>query len=178
MDEDCLYLNIWTPAVSAEEKLPVMFFIHGGGFRSGYSYEIYENGDAYGRNGVILIKFDYRLGCLGYMAHPLLTGESEHHASGNYGLLDQIAALKWVRRNIAAFGGDPDNITISGQSAGSVSVLNMVTSPLTEGDIAKAIMQSGGGARRAVGYDTAGHACMVRLYGKAEGPPSQLSILL
>ena len=104
-----------------------MFFIHGGGFRSGYSYEIYENGDAYGRNGVILIKFDYRLGCLGYMAHPLLTGESEHHASGNYGLLDQIAvAGKWYA-NIAAFGGDPDNITISGQSAGSVSVLNMVT---------------------------------------------------
>ena len=145
MDEDCLYLNIWTPAVTAEEKLPVMFFIHGGGFRSGYSYEIYEDGDAYGRNGVILITFDYRLGCLGYLAHPLLTGESEHHASGNYGLLDQIAALKWVRRNIAAFGGDPDNITISGQSGGSVSVLNMVTSPLTEGDIAKAIMQSGGG---------------------------------
>ncbi len=122
-----------------------MFFIHGGGFRSGYSYEIYEDGDAYGRNGVILITFDYRLGCLGYLAHPLLTGESEHQASGNYGLLDQIAALKWVRRNIAAFGGDPDNITISGQSAGSVSVLNMVTSPLTEGNIAKAIMQSGGG---------------------------------
>lgn len=145
MDEDCLYLNVWTPAVAADEKLPVMFFIHGGGFRSGYSYEIFVDGDSYGQNGVILVTIDYRLGCLGYLAHPEMTAENANHASGNYGLLDQIAALKWVRRNIAAFGGDPDNITISGQSAGAISVQNLITSPLTEGDIAKAIMQSAGG---------------------------------
>ena len=143
MSEDCLFLNIWTPAEKAGERLPVMFFIHGGGYKSGYSHEITMDGDAMGKAGVILVTIEYRLGSLGYLAHPELRGENG--SCGNYGLLDQIAALKWVRRNIAEFGGDPDNITIFGQSAGAMSVLNLVCSPLCEGDIAKAIMESAGG---------------------------------
>lgn len=145
MDEDCLYLDVYTPAKSAEERLPVLFFIHGGGYSTGYSYEMETDGEAICKRGVIYVSINYRLGVLGYLAHQELTAESGYGGSGNYGLLDQIAALKWVRENIAAFGGDPDNITIFGQSAGAFSVLNLVTSPLTEGMIAKAIMQSGGG---------------------------------
>lgn len=144
MSEDCLYLNIWTPAEQADEKLPVMFFIHGGGYKSGYSHEITMDGDALAQQGVILVTIEYRLGSLGYLALRELR-TAEHGACGNYGLLDQIAALKWVRRNIAAFGGDPDNITIFGQSAGAMSVENLITSPLSKHDIAKAIMQSAGG---------------------------------
>ncbi|MBQ6480677.1 MAG: carboxylesterase family protein [Anaerolineaceae bacterium] len=144
MSEDCLFLNIWTPAEKKEEKLPVMFFIHGGGYKSGYSHEITMDGDAMGKAGVILVTIEYRLGSLGYLSHPALRSHV-NGSCGNYGLLDQIAALKWVRRNIAEFGGNPDNITIFGQSAGAMSVLNLVTSPLCEGDIAKAIMESAGG---------------------------------
>ena len=143
MSEDCLYLNIWTPADTPEEKLPVMLFIHGGGYKSGYSHEITFDGDALAQRGVLLVTIEYRLGALGYLAHRQLRDENGH--CGNYGLLDQIAALKWVRRNIAAFGGDPENITIFGQSAGAMSVENLVTSPLSRGDMAKAIMQSAGG---------------------------------
>lgn len=145
MSEDCLYLNIWTPAFSEAEQLPVMVFIHGGGYRSGYSYEPFISGDAFCKNGVILVSITYRLGCLGFLAHPDMTAESAHGVSGNWGMLDQIAALQWVHRNIAAFGGDPDNITIFGQSAGALSVQTLVTSPLTEGLISRAIMQSAGG---------------------------------
>ncbi len=144
MSEDCLYLNIWTPAEQIDEKLPVMFFIHGGGYKSGYSHEITMDGDALAKQGVILVTIEYRLGSLGYLALKELRSP-ENGACGNYGLLDQIAALKWVRRNIAAFGGDPDNITIFGQSAGAMSVENLITSPLSKNDIAKAIMQSAGG---------------------------------
>ncbi len=143
MSEDCLYLNIWTPAQAPGEGLPVMFFIHGGGFKSGYSHEITFDGDALARRGVLLVTIEYRLGSFGYLAHREL--RDEHGRCGNYGLLDQIAALKWVRRNIAAFGGDPDNVTIFGQSAGAMSVLNLLTSPLSQGDAARAIMQSAGG---------------------------------
>lgn len=145
MSEDCLYLNIWTPADSTEERLPVMFWIHGGGYKSGYSHEITFDGDALAQQGVILVTIEYRLGSFGYLAHAELVEENPQGTCGNYGLLDQIAALKWVRRNIAAFGGDPENITVFGQSAGAMSVENLVTSPLTEGCIAKAIMQSAGG---------------------------------
>ena len=126
MSEDCLYLNIWTPAASDNERLPVMFFIHGGGFKSGYSHEITFDGDALAQQGVLLVTIEYRLGSLGYLAHQSLRGENG--SCGNYGLLDQIAALKWVRRNIAAFGGDPERITVFGQSAGAMSVENLVTS--------------------------------------------------
>ncbi|NLL55372.1 MAG: carboxylesterase family protein [Clostridiales bacterium] len=144
MSEDCLYLNIWTPANNLGENLPVMFWIHGGGYKSGYSHEITMDGDAMAKKGVILVTIEYRLGSLGYLAHKELIDHITG-ACGNYGLLDQIAALKWVRNNIRAFGGDPDNITVFGQSAGALSVVNLITSPLCKNDIAKAIMQSAGG---------------------------------
>ena len=144
--EDCLYLNVWTPASGkTDAKLPVAFWIHGGAFMGGFGYEKEFDGEAFARRGVVLVTINYRLGLLGFMAHPALSKESEHGVSGNYGLLDQIAALDWVRENIAQFGGDPDNITIFGQSAGAMSVRCLVASPLTKGKIARAIIQSGGG---------------------------------
>lgn len=145
MSEDCLYLNIWTPAESVDEKLPVLFWIYGGEFTGGYSFEPEFDGEGFCRRGIILVTVNYRLGALGFMAHPELAEENEHHASGNYGHLDQIAALKWVRRNIHAFGGDPENITLCGQSAGAMSVQVLLCSPLSKGDFAHAILQSGGG---------------------------------
>lgn len=145
--EDSLYLNIWTPAEQNGEKLPVAFWIHGGAFLGGFGHEKEFDGAAYCRRGVILVSVNYRLGPFGFFAHPLLSAEDRAlggaGVSGNYGILDQIAALKWVRENIAAFGGDPDNITVFGQSAGCMSVQTLVTSPLTRGMISKAILQSG-----------------------------------
>src|SRR6516165_11900112 len=120
--EDCLYLNIWMPEHPAPGKLPVMVWIYGGGFAAGATSEARQDGGNLSKKGVIVVSFGYRLGVFGFLAHPELTGESEHNASGNYGLLDQVAALQWVKTNIAAFGGDPDNITIFGESAGSFSV--------------------------------------------------------
>lgn len=143
MSEDCLYLNIWTPAKTPDEKLPVLFWIHGGGLNGGYGTEPEFDGEAFCREGVILVTFNYRLGILGFYANAELSAESEYGASGNYGHLDQVAALKWVRKNIAAFGGDPDRITIFGQSAGAGSVQTLVNSPLTKGDIHGAIVMSG-----------------------------------
>jgi para-nitrobenzyl esterase len=145
VSEDCLTLNIWTPAKAANEKLPVLVWIHGGGFSSGSaSVPIYE-GAALAAKGVVFVGINYRLGVLGFLAHPELTAESPNHASGNYGLMDQIAALKWVRDNIAAFGGDPNAITISGQSAGAAAVVDLDVSPLSKGLYARAIAQSGAG---------------------------------
>ncbi len=143
MGEDCLNLNVWTPAKSPEEKLPVAFWIHGGGFGGGYSSEIEFGGEAYGKNGVILVTIEYRCGALGFLAHPWLSAEDEHGVSGNYGIFDQIAALEWVYRNISAFGGDPENITVFGQSAGCMSTQVLVSSELPGTKIAKAILQSG-----------------------------------
>ncbi len=143
--EDCLYLNVWTPAESADEKLPVMMWIHGGGLVCGYASEPEFDGEGFCKRGVILVTINYRMQVLGLLAHPELTAESETGTSGNYLLQDQIAALKWVSRNIAAFGGDPDNITVFGQSAGAASTQAIVTSPLTKGLFKRAIMQSGGG---------------------------------
>ena len=141
--EDCLYLNIWTPNDSEEKKLPVAFWIHGGGFGGGYGSELEFDGEAYCKKGVILVTVNYRLNVFGFLAHPWLSAENEKGISGNYGILDQIMALQWVYDNIEAFGGDPDNITIFGQSAGSMSTQVLISSELT-GDIpAKAIMQSG-----------------------------------
>jgi para-nitrobenzyl esterase len=145
MDEDCLYLNVWTPAQSTDEKLPVIFWVHGGAFMTGYGHSAHFDGEHFARQGVILVTINYRLNIFAWMTHPELTAESEHHSSGNYGLLDQIFALEWTRRNIAAFGGDPDNITIAGQSAGAMSIQVLLTTPLTKGMVSKAIMQSGGG---------------------------------
>lgn len=150
--EDGLYLNIWTPAKQAGEKLPVAMWIHGGAFLGGYGHEKEFDGAAYCRRGVILVTINYRLGPLGFLAHPWLTEENRAMGgpgvSGNYGSLDQIAALKWVRENIEAFGGDPENITVFGQSAGGESTHTLITSPLAKGLISKAIIQSGLGLTR------------------------------
>jgi para-nitrobenzyl esterase len=138
--EDCLTLNIWAPANA--KKAPVFFWIHGGALVSGSSREEMYDGQRLAEQGVIVVSINYRLGVLGYLAHPGLTAESPQHVSGNYGLLDQIAALSWVRHNIAAFGGDASNVTIAGESAGGLSVLYLMTSPLAKGLFAKAIAES------------------------------------
>ncbi len=144
--EDCLYLNVWAPARTVGKpgaKLPVAMWIHGGAYLNGYGYEVTMDGDAWARRGVILVTINYRLGTLGFLSHPELTAEQGQ--SGNYGTMDQIAALRWIRDNIAGFGGDPDNITVLGQSAGAMSVKNLLISPLSRDMMAKAIIQSGGG---------------------------------
>ena len=141
--EDCLYLNLWLPENHGPEKLPVMFWIFGGGMVAGSTSEPRQDGGNLCKKGVLIVSANYRLGVFGLMAHPDLTKESENHASGNYSTLDQIAALQWVKRNIAAFGGDPDNVTIFGESAGSASVSALVASPLAKGLFARAIGESG-----------------------------------
>jgi para-nitrobenzyl esterase len=145
ISEDCLTLNVWTAAKSPKEKLPVIVWIYGGGFTSGGSACPIYDGTATARKGVIFVSANYRVGLFGFFAHPDLTAESPRKASGNYGLMDQVAALQWVQRNIAAFGGDPGNVTIAGQSAGSMAVNALVASPLTQGLIHRAIAESGAG---------------------------------
>ncbi len=143
--EDCLYLNIWTPDINADEKLPVMFWIHGGGYSNGYSYEMEFDGEAFCKRGVILVTVPYRLASLGFFAHPELSRRGGEYHSGNYAVLDAIAALKWVNRNIGAFGGDSSNITVFGQSAGAGMVQALCVSPLTRGLFCHAVLQSAGG---------------------------------
>jgi para-nitrobenzyl esterase len=143
VSEDCLYLNVWTGAKTAEERRPVMVWIYGGALTRGSGSIGAYDGEEFAKRGVVLVTINYRLGVLGYMAHPELTKESEHHASGNYGMLDQLAALEWVRANIAAFGGDPGRVTIFGESAGSWSVNTLVASPKAKGLFARAIGESG-----------------------------------
>lgn len=140
-DEDCLYLNVFTANLSPAKKLPVMFWIHGGGNVSGASQEI-PMGPALAHKGVVVVSINYRLGALGFLAHPALTAESPHHSSGNYAILDQIAALQWVQRNITQFGGDPANVTLIGESAGAVNVCYLMASPLARGLFTRAILQS------------------------------------
>lgn len=144
LSEDCLYLNVWTPAESGNEKLPVFVWIYGGGLNSGSANCAIYDGAELASKGVVFVSLNYRVGVLGFLAHPELSEESGHGASGNYGFMDQTAALDWVRRNIAAFGGDPDNVTIAGQSAGAFSVNAQIASPLAKGLFHKAILQSGG----------------------------------
>ena len=158
MSEDCLYLNIWTPAAEAGEKLPVMVWIHGGAYMHGYGHEIEFDGEAFCRRGVILVTINYRLGIMGYFAHPELSQKSKHGVSGNYGLLDQIQALKWVKSNIGFFGGDPENVTVFGQSAGGGSVLSLSASPFAKGLFQKAIIQSIGGVSSIGGVYSLGDA--------------------
>ncbi len=141
--EDCLYLNVWTPAKTTGEKLPVLVYFYGGGFIAGDGSEYRYDGESLAEKGIVTVTVNYRLGIFGFFSHPELTAESPDHASGNYGLLDQNAALLWVKKNIAAFGGDPDKITIAGESAGSISVSAHMASPLSKGLIAGAIGQSG-----------------------------------
>jgi len=143
MSEDCLYLNVWTPAISKNERLPVLVYFYGGGFAAGDGSEYRYDGESMARKGIVSITVNYRLSIFGFMAHPELTKESPHHASGNYGLLDQSAALQWVNANIAAFGGDPKRVTIAGESAGSYSVSAQMASPLSRKLIAGAIGESG-----------------------------------
>jgi para-nitrobenzyl esterase len=143
MSEDCLYLNVWTPAKKAGEKLPVLVYFYGGGFIAGDGSEYRYDGESLAEKGIVTVTLNYRLGIFGFFSHPELTAESLYHASGNYGLLDQNAALKWVKENIAAFGGDPNKITIAGESAGSISVSAQMVSPLSKNLIAGAIGQSG-----------------------------------
>lgn len=143
MSEDCLYLNVWTPAKSGKDKLPVLVYFFGGGFMAGDGSEGRYDGESMARKGIVTVTVNYRLGLFGFFAHPELTKESPHHASGNYGLLDQQAALEWVRRNIASFGGNPKRVTIAGESAGSISVSAQMASPLSKGLIAGAIGESG-----------------------------------
>src|SRR5688572_8431854 len=141
--EDCLYLNVWTPAKSAKEKLPVLVYFYGGGFMAGDGSEHRYDGEQMAKKGIVALTVNYRLGVFGFFTHPELTKESPHNASGNYGLLDQQAALAWVRDNIAAFGGDPKKVTIAGESAGSIAVSALMASPLSKDLIAGAIGESG-----------------------------------
>jgi para-nitrobenzyl esterase len=142
MSEDCLYLNVWTTADKTAAKLPVMVWIHGGGLTLGWGHQRGYDGTNFAEHGVVLVSINYRLGALGFLSHPELSEESQRGVSGNYGLLDQLAALDWVQRNIAQFGGDPDNVTIFGESAGGTSVNALVASPLSRGLFHKAIAQS------------------------------------
>ena len=146
--EDCLYLNVWTPATKGARPLPVMVWIYGGGFVNGGSSPAVYDGSAFARRGVIFVSMNYRIGRFGFFAHPALTAETPKGPLGNYGFLDQLAALQWVKRNAAAFGGDPANVTIVGESAGGGSVNALMISPLATGLFHKAIVQSGGGRAR------------------------------
>ncbi len=153
--EDCLYLNVWTAAAKAGEKRPVIVWIYGGGFTSGSGDVPVYDGAGLAAKGVVMVTFNYRVGALGFLAHPELSKESGHGASGNYALLDMIAALRWVQRNISAFGGDPRNVTIAGQSAGAFAVCYLMASPLAKGLFERAIAESGGAFSQAQPLDRA-----------------------
>jgi para-nitrobenzyl esterase len=143
VSEDCLYLNVWTPAQSNTASLPVMVFIHGGGNTRGAASENQYDGAYLAKKGVVFVSLNYRMNVFGFMAHPELTRESEHHSSGNYALLDQIAALQWIQRNIARFGGDPNTVMIFGHSAGASNVTALMASPLAKGLFHRVLAQSG-----------------------------------
>jgi para-nitrobenzyl esterase len=143
MSEDCLFLNVWTAASSASERRPVMVWIHPGGYNTGSGSTPGYDGEALAKKGVVLVTINYRLGVFGFFSHPELTKESENHASGNYGLMDEVAALQWVQKNIAAFGGDPQRVTVFGDSAGSASIANLMGSPRAKGLFQRASGESG-----------------------------------
>lgn len=143
MNENCLYLNVWTPDRQSGKKLPVLVYFYGGGFMAGDGSEPRYDGASLAQKGIVTVTVNYRLGVFGFLALPALASESPHHATGNYGLLDQAAALRWVHRNIAAFGGNPEEITIGGESAGSMSVSALLASPLSRGLVQRAIGESG-----------------------------------
>ena len=177
--EDCLYLNVWTPQLQTTANLPVMVWLHGGSNRVGSGTEAGYDGTMLASHGVVVVTINYRLGAMGFFSHPELTAESPHHSSGNYGLLDQIAALQWVQQNITQFGGDPGNVTLFGESAGSVDATTLMASPLTKGLFRRVIAESGPafglGPERNVAYmESLGTAV-----GKEAGgqPGSQLAAL-
>ncbi len=144
IQEDCLFLNIWSQNLGGDTAQPVMLWIHGGGNVNGFAHEPNYRGYNLAKHGVVVVSINYRLGALGFMAHPALSAESARKLSGNYGLLDQIAALEWVRDNIANFGGDPDQVTVFGESAGAADIGTLIASPLARGLFRRAIIQSGG----------------------------------
>ncbi len=144
ISEDCLYLNVWSGANESDEKRPVLVYIYGGGFRSGGTGCPIYDGEAMAQKGVVFVSLNYRVGVFGFLAHPELSEEADYGTSGNYALLDMVAGLKWVQENIAAFGGDPDNVTIAGQSAGAFAVSYLTATPLAKGLFHRAIAQSGG----------------------------------
>src|SRR5450759_5998537 len=144
MSEDCLYLNVWTPAKSTNDHIPVLVWIYGGGFSAGATSDPNYSGEKLAKKGVVLVSIAYRVGQLGFLAHPKLSAESPNHVSGNYALLEMIAGLQWVQKNVAAFGGDPDKVTIFGESAGGIAVSMLCASPLAKGLFHDAISQSGG----------------------------------
>ncbi len=141
-NEACLYLNVWTPNLRGAARLPVMVWVHGGGNVEG-SAEWPPLGSTLAREGVVVVSLNYRLGAFGFFAYPALAAESPHHVSGNYGHLDQVEALRWVKRNISRFGGDPDNVTVFGASSGALDICNLMASPIAAGLFQRAIMQSG-----------------------------------
>jgi para-nitrobenzyl esterase len=155
LSEDCLYLNVWTAAKNKTKKRPVLVWIYGGGLSSGSANCAIYDGEEMAKKGLVFVSINYRVGVMGFMAHPELTKESGYNSSGNYGFLDQMAALQWVQKNIAAFGGDPNNVTIAGQSAGSFSVNALIASPLAKGLFHKAIAQSGGLLSKMLSQDLA-----------------------
>src|SRR4030095_16508876 len=144
LSEDCLYLNVWTPAKRNAKNLPVLVYFYGGGFVAGDGSEPRYDGESMSKKGIVVVLVNYRLGIFGFFAHPELSKEASYKASGNYGLLYQVAGLQWVQKNIASFGGDPKQVTIAGESAGSISVSYQMASPLSKGLIAGAIGESGG----------------------------------
>ena len=144
MSEDCLYLNVWTPAKSTGDNIPVLVWIYGGGFNGGATSVPTYSGEKLAKKGVVLVSIAYRVGYIGFFAHPELSTESPNHVSGNYGLLDMIAGLQWIQKNIEAFGGDPDKVTIFGESAGGIAVSMLCASPLAKGLFQGAISESGG----------------------------------
>jgi len=158
--EDCLYLNVWTSANSANEKRPVMVWIYGGGFTGGSGGMAWYDGQNLAAKGPVIVTFNYRLGSLGFFAHPELAAESGRHAAGNYGMMDAIAALQWVKRNISAFGGDPNNVTIAGESAGAIMVGALVGSPVAKGLFHRAIAESGGWMGLTMGRMTPGETAL------------------
>ncbi len=154
LDEDCLYLNIWTPKENDPVKrFPVAVWIHGGAYLNGYATEMEFDGAAYARRGVILVSVEYRCNFFGFLAHPWLSAENDRGISGNYGLLDQIMAIDWVKKHISKFGGDPLNLTVFGQSAGAASVQTLITSPLSKGRISRCILLSGAAYRQGLCRD-------------------------
>ena len=154
VDEDCLYLNVWATARGSGRR-PVFVYLYGGGFNEGAGSIAVYDGEALAKKGLVVVTINYRVGVFGFLAHPDLAAESKRAASGNYGLLDQVAALQWVQQNIAAFGGDPGNVTIAGQSAGAMSVYLLTASPRTRGLFHRAIVQSGPGALASFGVSSA-----------------------
>ena len=171
--EDCLYLNVWSPKLTG--SAPVMVWIHGGSNVTGTGAESLYNGTELAKQGSVVVSLNYRLGMLGFMVHPALADESPNHAAGNYGLLDQMEALRWVRKNIAAFGGDPNRVTIFGESAGSIDILHLMASPVARGLFDRAIAESGAPMSRMSNLQIAGG--LGRMFAKALGVDTTSDVL-